>query len=67
MGFQAPSGKYRVVLDSDEAEFDGFSRIKMGEEHLSMAEKSPNGNRKYDHTLYLYLPCRCAIVLKKID
>ena len=63
----APSGKYRVVLDSDEAEFDGFSRIKMGEEHLSMAEKSPNGNRKYDHTLYLYLPCRCAIVLKKID
>ena len=60
-------GKYRVVLDSDEAEFDGFSRIKMGEEHLSMAEKSPNGNRKYDHTLYLYLPCRCAIVLKKID
>ena len=50
-----------------EAEFDGFSRIKMGEEHLSMAEKSPNGNRKYDHTLYLYLPCRCAIVLKKID
>ena len=30
-------------------------------------EKSPNGNRKYDHTLYLYLPCRCAIVLKKID
>ena len=59
--------KYRVVLDSDEAEFDGFSRIKMGEEHLSMAEKSPNGNRKYDHTLYLYLPCRCAIVLKKID
>ena len=66
-GFSAPSGKYRVVLDSDEAEFDGFSRIKMGEEHLSMAEKSPNGNRKYDHTLYLYLPCRCAIVLKKID
>ena len=62
-GFSAP----RVVLDSDEAEFDGFSRIKMGEEHLSMAEKSPNGNRKYDHTLYLYLPCRCAIVLKKID
>ena len=58
---------YGFSLDSDEAEFDGFSRIKMGEEHLSMAEKSPNGNRKYDHTLYLYLPCRCAIVLKKID
>ena len=44
-----------------------FSDYGFGEEHLSMAEKSPNGNRKYDHTLYLYLPCRCAIVLKKID
>ncbi len=66
-GLSAPSGKYKVVLDSDEAEFDGFSRIKTGEEHVSIAEKSPNGNQKYDHTLYLYLPCRCAIVLKKID
>ena len=61
------SGKYKVVLDSDEAEFDGFSRIKNGEEHISLAEKSPNGNRKYDHTLYLYLPSRCVLVLKKID
>ena len=66
-GFSAPPGKYRVVLDSDEAEFDGFSRIKNGEEHISMDEKSPNGNRKYDHTLYLYIPSRCALVLKKID
>ena len=38
-----------------------------GEEHISLAEKSPNGNRKYDHTLYLYLPSRCVLVLKKID
>ena len=66
-GFSAPSGKYKVVLDSDEAEYDGFSRIKHGEEHFSMPEKSPNGNQKYDHTLYLYLPSRCALVLKKID
>ena len=63
MGFQPR----KVVLDSDEAEFDGFSRIKNGEEHISLAEKSPNGNRKYDHTLYLYLPSRCVLVLKKID
>ena len=66
-GFSAPPGKYRVALDSDEAEFDGFSRIKTGEEHISLDEKSPNGNQKYDHTLYLYLPSRCAVVLRKID
>ena len=66
-GFSAPAGKYRAVLDSDEAEFDGFSRIKDGEEHISLPEKSPNGNQKYDNTLYLYLPSRCVVVLKKID
>ena len=66
-GFSAPSGKYKVVLDSDEAEFDGFSRIHTGEEHISVEGKSPNGNQKYDHTLYLYLPSRCALVLKKTD
>ena len=32
-----------------------------------MPLKSPNGSRKYDNTLYLYLPSRCAIVLKRID
>ncbi len=66
-GFSAPAGKYEVILDSDEPEFDGFSRIKNGEVHISLPEKSPNGNQKYDDTLYLYLPSRCAVVLKKID
>ena len=56
-----------VVLDSDENEFDGFSRIKSGEVHFSVSEKSENGNGRYDETLYLYLPSRCAVVLKKID
>ena len=31
-GFAAPAGKYEVVLNTDESEFDGFSRIKTGEE-----------------------------------
>lgn len=66
-GFAAPAGKYEVVLDSDENEFDGFSRIKSGEVHFSVSEKSENGNGRYDETLYLYLPSRCAVVLKKID
>jgi hypothetical protein len=56
-----------VVLNSDESEFDGFSRLKTGEVHFSVSERSENGNGKYDETLYLYLPSRCAVVLKKID
>ena len=66
-GFAAPAGKYEVVLDTDENEFDGFSRLKTGEVHFSVPQKSENGNGKYSDTLYLYLPSRCAVVLKKID
>ena len=66
-GFAVPAGKYKVVLNSDESEFDGFSRLKTGEVHFSVPEKSENGNGRYDETMYLYLPNRCAVVLKKID
>ena len=56
-----------IIAMSDENEFDGFSRLKTGEVHFSVSAKSENGNGKYDQTLFLYLPSRCAIVLKKID
>ena len=65
-GFSAPSGRYVLTLDSDSAEFGGFSRLKSGEVHFALPEKSPNGNQSYNHTLYLYLPSRCAVVLKKM-
>ena len=54
-GFEVGGGKYRVVLDSDETEYDGFGRLRDGEEHLSVEGR-----------LYLYLPARCAIVLNKV-
>ena len=66
-GFAAPAGKYEVVLNTDENEFDGFSRLKTGEAHFSVPVKSENGNGKYDESLSIYLPSRCAMVLKKID
>ena len=66
-GFAVPAGKYEVVLNTDESEFDGFSRLKTGEVHFSVSSKSENGNGKYDETLFLYLPSRCAVVLKKIE
>ena len=66
-GFSAPEGEYEIAFSSDEERFGGFGRLEVGEKHISMPEKSPNGNQSYDHTLYLYLPCRCAIVLKKMN
>ena len=65
--FAAPAGKYEAILDTDESEFDGFSRLNTGEEHFSVPERSENGNGKYKDSLSLYLPSRCAVVLKKID
>ena len=65
--FAAPAGKYVAILDSDEKEFNGFSRLVRNEEHLTVSIKSENGDRKYGDSLILYLPCRCALVLKKID
>ena len=66
-GFAVPAGKYEVVLSTDENEFDGFSRVKTGEVHFSVPVQSENGNGKYKDSMSLYLPGRCALVLKKID
>ena len=65
-GFSAPAGDWVNVMDSDEAVYDGFSRLKEGEHHIAVPGKCPNGNQDYNHTLYLYLPARTAMVLKKV-
>ena len=65
-GFAAPKGEWVDVLNTDEARFNGFARVESGQHHFTVAEKSPNGNQRYDSTLYLYLPARSAIVLKKV-
>ena len=66
-GFAAPAGKYEVVLNSDEQEFDGFSRLNTGDAHFTVPVKSKNGSGKYKDSMSLYLPSRTAIVLKKVD
>lgn len=65
-GFSAPEGEYRIVMDTDEKDFNGFQRIKLGERHIAVPVKSPNGNQSFSGTLYLYLPSRCAVVLERI-
>jgi len=54
-GVAAQDGEYDTVFTSDDPEYGGWSRIKPGDKHLTI-----------DHIMYLYLPCRCALVLKKI-
>ena len=65
-GFCAPAGEWEVAFHSDEPRFDGFGRLNVGEKHVSEDVRCPNGNQYFDHTMKLYLPSRCAIVLKQV-
>ena len=53
--FCAPDGEYVLEFSSDEARFGGFSRLQEQEKHCTV-----------DGELSIYLPCRCALVLKKL-
>lgn len=59
-GFATEAGKYRSVLTSDDSLYGGFSRLQKNEEHLTLP-------LEHEHVLYLYLPSRCVLILKKID
>jgi len=49
----APSGEYQMVLDTDDPDFGGHGRLKPQQTHAAVAKG-----------LSLYLPARCALVLK---
>ena len=65
-GFSAPAGTYRLVMSTDEQAYDGFGRLQVGETHVSVPQKSPNGNPSFEDTLFLYLPGRSAAVYEKL-
>jgi len=58
------SGKFRIVLDTDDDAFGGFNRIDRKTVYLSIrkAERNIINAPLY---LYLYLPARTALVFKK--
>ena len=60
-GLKVRSGKYKVVLDTDESTFGGQNRIDKHIIYRSGYEK----NYYPDHMLKLYLPSRTAIVLRR--
>lgn len=50
-------GRYKLVLDTDAAEFGGHARVKPGQVYLTQ----PEGG----HHLQVYLPSRTALVLRR--
>ncbi|MDX9811188.1 MAG: alpha amylase C-terminal domain-containing protein, partial [Bacteroidales bacterium] len=64
-GYGIPvKGKFRIVLDSDAPEFGGFDRIDRSTVFRATSKEERN-ILNAPFYLYLYLPSRTAIVLKK--
>ena len=58
-------GKFRILLDSDQPEFGGFGRLNRDMTYLSQ-RRGDNHSLSSPVMLYLYLPSRTSLVLKKV-
>jgi 1,4-alpha-glucan branching enzyme len=59
--FEAPAGKYKMVLDCDALKYGGYGRLREKQTHFSLLENSKSNSRYF---LSLYLPARSAFVLR---
>jgi 1,4-alpha-glucan branching enzyme len=58
--FEAPSGEYRMILDSDAMKYGGHNRLFPKQKHFTIVDNSYDESR---HMLSLYLPARSSFVL----
>jgi 1,4-alpha-glucan branching enzyme len=58
--FPTAPGKYRIVLDSDDAAYGGHQRVDRDQPHFTLPPAHP---RHAPHSLSLYIPNRTALVL----
>jgi len=61
--FEAPPGKYQMILDSDAIKYGGYGRLQQDRYHLTLLDTSRDWKR---HLLSLYLPTRTALVLQPV-
>jgi len=62
--FEAPSGKYQMILNSDAPEYGGHGRLVAGQEHLTSFDIVAN---RQSHLLSLYLPTRTTLILQRLN
>ena len=58
--FEAPPGKYRMILDSDAQKYGGHGRLDSQQAHFTIVD---NTEGKSQNMLSIYLPSRSAYVL----
>jgi 1,4-alpha-glucan branching enzyme len=61
--FEAPLGKYLMILDCDAPMYGGYGRLLPQQNHFTMVD---NHEAESKHVLSLYLPARSAFVLRPI-
>lgn len=59
------AGKYKIILNTDDAKFGGFGRVDKDSEFFSFTETSPEGHQY--HFIKIYCVSRSAIVLQYCD
>jgi 1,4-alpha-glucan branching enzyme len=57
-------GKYRIVLDTDDPEYGGFNRVDRSQVYMS-AKRAGRNILDVPFYLFLYLPSRTGLVLKR--
>ena len=63
-GVEVMPGKYQLLLDSDEKRFGGQDRLQKDQCYFTAPVLDGNIQK---HQIKLYLPCRTALVLTKVD
>lgn len=58
------AGKYKVLLNSDDAKFGGFARVKAEVDYFSIAEKTESGIENF---LSIYIPNRTVLVFGRVE
>jgi 1,4-alpha-glucan branching enzyme len=61
--FNAPPGKYKMILNTDEARFGGKNRLEKDQVHFTNYTAKTD---KDHHLISLYLPNRTALILEPI-
>ena len=56
-------GNYRLVLNTDNPQFDGYGIVQEPQEYQTQTYKS---GHEITHSLSIYLPCRSALVMERI-
>lgn len=56
-------GEYKIILDTDAKEFHGHGRINHSVIHKTTGE----GFANRENSLFVYIPCRTAILLTRVD